>query len=87
MEKKSIERISVDRHDDVYIFFRERESPCIISSSNTRHVIFMTTRCKHSKMDQTSAPVYESRGFLDQILISSRFFFMITSIVTLGTQI
>ena len=27
--------------------------------------------CKHSKVDQTSAPVYESRGFLGQRPISS----------------
>ena len=27
--------------------------------------------CKHSKVDQTSAPVYESRGFLGQMPISS----------------
>ena len=27
--------------------------------------------CKHSKVDQTSAPVYESRGFLGQTPISS----------------
>ena len=28
--------------------------------------------CKHSKVDQESAPVYESRDFLGQTLISSR---------------
>ena len=27
--------------------------------------------CKHSKVDQTSAHVYESRGFLGQMPISS----------------
>ena len=27
--------------------------------------------CKHSKVNQTSAPVYESRGFLGQTPISS----------------
>ena len=31
----------------------------------------MSIRCKHSKVDQTSAPVYESRGLLGQRPISS----------------
>ena len=50
--------------------------------------------CKHSKVDQTSAPVYKSRGFLGQRPISSSkmlfkndYFFMMTSIVKVGTQI
>ena len=49
--------------------------------------------CKHSKVDQDSAPVYESHDFLDQMPISSSkmllyvYIFMMTSIVELGTQI
>ena len=50
--------------------------------------------CKHSKVDQTSAPVYERCGFLGQRPISSSkmlfkidYFFMMTFIVKLGTQI
>jgi hypothetical protein len=48
--------------------------------------------CKHSKVDQESAPIYGSHDFLGQMPISSNkmlfnFFFMMTSIVKLGTQI
>ena len=50
--------------------------------------------CKHSKVDQENAPVYESHDFLGQMPISSRKmlfrrynFFMMTTIVKLGTQI
>ena len=49
--------------------------------------------CKHSKVDQESAPVYESHDFLGQTPISSSkvlfniFFFMMTFIVKLGIQI
>ena len=50
--------------------------------------------CKHSKVDQKSAPVYESHDFLGQTPISGskmlfkvEHFFMMTSIVKLGTQI
>ena len=32
---------------------------------------FEVDGCKHSKVDQTSAPVFESRGFLGQTPISS----------------
>ena len=49
---------------------------------------------EHSKVDQTSAPLYESHGFLGQrpissskILLKIDYFFMMTSIVKLGTQI
>ena len=51
-------------------------------SPNTQHTLMRYLRsckgcpssspgCKHSKVDQTSAPVYESRGFLCQTPISS----------------
>ena len=50
--------------------------------------------CKHSKVDQESAPVYKSHDFLGQTPISSSkmlfkniLFLMMTSIVKLGTQI
>ena len=34
-------------------------------------IFFYIYGCKHSKVDQTSAPVYESRGFLGQTPINS----------------
>jgi hypothetical protein len=49
--------------------------------------------CKHSKVDPESAPVYGSHDFLGQTPISSSkmlskfIFFMMTSILKLGTQI
>ena len=58
------------------------------------HKNVYTYGCKYSKVDQTSAPVYKSRVFLDQtpinnskMLFKIEFFFMMTSIVKLGTQI
>ena len=49
----------------------------ITSNANFFHPIFMTCElfcprgCKHSKLDQPSAPVYKSRGFLGQRPISN----------------
>ena len=60
---------------------------------NWKHLMY-ACGCKYSKMDQTSALVYESRGFLGQRPISSSkklfkidFFSMMTSIAKLPTQI
>jgi hypothetical protein len=64
--------------------------------SPTLHVnpILFVIGCKHSKVDQESALVYGSHDFLGQTPISSSkmlfkffFFFLMTSIVELGTQI
>ena len=38
---------------------------------NMHHIMTFVLGCKHSKVDQTSAPIYESRGFLGQMPISS----------------
>jgi hypothetical protein len=62
----------------------------VFFSVNEKETFFMHG-CKHSKVDQESAPVYESHDFLGQTPISRskmfNFFFMMTSIVKLGTQI
>ena len=48
---------------------------CSKETSKLKRVFFrkldICGGCKHSKVDQTSAPVYKSCGFLGQALISS----------------
>ena len=43
----------------------------IIMLRGTDCILWNTLGCNHSKVDQTSAPVYESRGCLSQTPISS----------------
>ena len=67
-----------------------------ISPHRLQYVVSFNTLfgCKHSKVDQESAPVYESHDFLGQTPISNSkmlfklyIFMMSPSIVKLGTQI
>ena len=53
------------------ILSREKISMSVINTCNYMCVYLYILWCKHSEVDQTSAPLYESRGFLGQMPISS----------------